>query len=74
MMPLCTTATFSAGGMSGCALTSLGTPWVAQRVWPMPTLPLTGRAATRRSSAASLPAARRSSNEPLASVASPAES
>ena len=34
MMPLCTTASFSVA--CGCALFSVGLPWVAQRVWPMP--------------------------------------
>ena len=34
MMPLCTTATRSVA--CGCALLSVGLPWVAQRVWPMP--------------------------------------
>ena len=26
----------------GCALLSVGLPWVAQRVWPMPMVPLSG--------------------------------
>ena len=34
MMPLCTTASLSVA--CGCALFSVGLPWVAQRVWPMP--------------------------------------
>ncbi len=34
MMPLCTTASRSVA--CGCALFSVGLPWVAQRVWPMP--------------------------------------
>ncbi len=38
MMPLCTTASFSVAW--GCALFSVGLPWVAQRVWPMPIGPL----------------------------------
>ena len=58
----------------GWALVSLGSPCVAQRVWPMPVVPRTGFRATRRSSSASLPSARRNSIEPLARVASPAES
>ena len=37
MMPLCTTASFSVA--CGCALFSVGRPWVAQRVWPMPMVP-----------------------------------
>ena len=38
MMPLCTTASFSVA--CGWALFSVGLPWVAQRVWPMPMVPL----------------------------------
>ena len=37
MMPLCTTTTSPA--LCGWALVSDGRPWVAQRVWPMPTVP-----------------------------------
>ena len=33
MMPLWTTATVPSASRCGCALTSLGAPWVAQRVW-----------------------------------------
>ncbi len=40
MMPLCTTAMRSVA--CGCALLSVGLPWVAQRVWPMPIVPLSG--------------------------------
>ena len=40
MMPLCTTETSSV--MCGCALASVGLPWVAQRVWPMPVSPSSG--------------------------------
>ena len=36
MMPLCTTATRPCWPRCGWALTSLGAPWVAQRVCPMP--------------------------------------
>ena len=38
MMPLCTTDTSSV--MCGWALASIGLPWVAQRVWPMPVSPM----------------------------------
>ena len=38
MMPLCTTASRSVA--CGCALLSVGAPCVAQRVWPMPMVPL----------------------------------
>ena len=40
MMPLWTSATPSL--TCGWALVSLGTPWVAQRVWPMPVTPPRG--------------------------------
>ena len=40
MMPLWTIATRSVA--CGCALTSFGPPWVAQRVWPMPMVPASG--------------------------------
>ena len=40
MMPLCTTASRSVA--CGCALLSVGRPWVAQRVWPMPMVPVSG--------------------------------
>ena len=36
MMPLCTTAMRFCASVCGCALVSFGSPWVAQRVWPMP--------------------------------------
>ena len=39
MIPLWTTATVPAASVCGWALTSLAGPCVAQRVWPMPTLP-----------------------------------
>ena len=47
MIPLCTTASLSVAW--GWALFSVGRPWVAQRVWPMPTAPCSGsrRAALR---------------------------
>ena len=46
MMPLWTTATRSVA--CGCALFSVGLPWVAQRVWPMPVWPASGFAAQPR--------------------------
>ena len=36
MMPLWTTAMRLCASVWGCALVSFGSPWVAQRVWPMP--------------------------------------
>lgn len=40
MMPLWTTATLPSASRCGWALTSEGAPWVAQRVWAMPVVPL----------------------------------
>ena len=40
MMPLWTTAILPAASRCGCALRSVGLPWVAQRVWPIPVLPI----------------------------------
>ena len=57
MMPLCTTAT--SPERWGWALVSLGRPWVAQRVWPMPRRPLTGSLASFSARRLSLPWARR---------------
>ncbi len=42
MMPLCTTAMLLSQLICGCAFTKFGAPWVAQRVWAMPMVPLTG--------------------------------
>jgi hypothetical protein len=39
----------------GWALVSVGAPWVAQRVWPMPVLPRIGSRTSRSESAMSLP-------------------
>ena len=41
MMPLWTTAILPFWLTWGWEFTSLGAPWVAQRVWPMPTVPST---------------------------------
>ena len=40
MIPLWMTATRPAASRCGWALRSVGRPWVAQRVWPMPVVPL----------------------------------
>jgi hypothetical protein len=45
-------------------LATLGAPWVAQRVWPMPMAPLIGSWLTNSDSAESLPSARRRSSVP----------
>ena len=72
MMPLWTTATLSVA--CGCALLSVGLPWVAQRVCPMPVWPASGSARSRVSRFFSLPSARRRSRWSPSSVATPAES
>ena len=41
-MPLCTTTTFPVVSECGWAFTSVGAPWVAQRVWPTPRWPVAG--------------------------------
>ena len=40
MMPLCTSTTALSSLWWGWAFSVDGSPWVAQRVWPMPQLPL----------------------------------
>ena len=62
MMPLCTTASRSVA--CGCALLSVGLPWVAQRVWPMPMVPASGSRCSRASRLRSLPSARRRVSAP----------
>src|ERR1043165_9217998 len=42
MMPLWITTTSPVQSRCGCALFSFGLPCVAQRVWPMPNVPLSG--------------------------------
>ena len=73
MIPLWTTATLPLASTCGCALTSLAGPWVAQRVWPMPTLPLNrlGRSASR---SRTRPAFLATLSPLLLSTAMPAES
>ncbi|CAM5571450.1 hypothetical protein SBADM41S_00121 [Streptomyces badius] len=39
MIPLWTTATLFSASRCGCAFSSLGAPWVAQRVWAIPVVP-----------------------------------
>ena len=51
MIPLCTTAICPVQSTCGCALRSLGAPWVAQRVCAIPQEPVTG-SRPRASSAA----------------------
>jgi len=72
MMPLCTTAMRSAASRWGCALMSLGSPCVAQRVCPMPVVPLK-RAGTVAARSATRPLVLRTLM-PLFATAIPAES
>ena len=57
MMPLWTIA-MPSREMCGCALRSLGTPCVAQRVWAIPRLPFAGSASSASSSLRTLPTVR----------------
>ena len=72
MMPLCTTAT--PPYRCGWAFSSVGRPWVAQRVWPMPVLPETGSAFSRSTRFWSFPLLRRMSSPAGPTAATPAES
>ena len=75
MMPLCTTATRRPWPRCGWALRSLGAPWVAHRVCPMPiVVPGSGSSEITFSRFASLPARLRHSMRPASTRATPAES
>lgn len=54
MMPLWTTATLLSASRCGWAFSSLGAPWVAQRVWAIPVVPVK-RLGTRASSSRTRP-------------------
>ena len=74
MIPLCTIATRPDASTCGCALPSVGAPWVAHRVWPIPTVPAS-RFGSDSSSTPSLPARRCTRSAPLdVTTAMPAES
>ena len=60
-MPLWTTTRVPVPSRWGWAFSSVGRPWVAQRVWPMPKVPWMGLSAMTVSRLRSLPGARRSS-------------
>ena len=61
--------------MCGCALTSLGAPWVAQRVCPTPTVDTgSGASAIAFSRLASLPAFFDTASREPATTVIPAES
>ena len=72
-MPLCTTAIEPSALVCGWALASLGAPWVAHRVCPMPSLP-PSRFGRTASSWESLPAALWTRTVPPETSAMPAES
>ncbi len=72
MIPLWTSATGPA--MCGWALPTVGAPWVAQRVWAIPTVPGSGSPASSRCRLSSLPSARRRLSSPPSTVQMPAES
>ena len=72
MIPLCTTT--NGPERCGWAFSSLGRPWVAQRVWPMPRVPGTPAGPMAASSAAILPTLRRTAISPPSRMATPAES
>ena len=74
MMPLWAIASRPLQSVWGWALRSTGGPWVAQRVWPMPTLAPAGASPTAAASSASFPERRRRHTSPSACRATPAES
>ena len=73
MIPLWATAMFPVQSTCGCAFASLGSPWVAQRVCPMPTVPRS-RFGSAASSCAILPTALCTLSPLRATTATPAES
>ena len=74
MMPLWTTAMRLAPSRWGWAFCSVGRPWVAQRVWPIPTVPDKGCWRRRPSSPESFPTLRRMENLFPSKTTTPAES
>ena len=75
MIPLCTTASWPPQSVCGCAFGSVGGPWVAHRVCPMPTWPRSGGLlASASTRLASLPARFSDASTPSATTATPAES
>ena len=74
MMPLCTTTMRPVQSWWGWAFSSVGRPWVAQRVWPRPHSPESGSAAMLAARFCSLPAERRRTTTPSLTTATPAES
>ena len=75
MIPLWTTAILPAASRCGWALRSVGLPWVAHRVWPIPVVEGSiGSAASSDRRFSSLPAFLRMAMAPPATTATPAES
>ena len=81
MIPLWITATLPLVDRCGWALRSVGPPWVAHRVWPIPVVPLLMSAMTSSppsvrafSRLESLPARLHVNSSPLETMATPAES
>ena len=72
-MPLCTTAIDPSALTWGCALASLGAPWVAHRVCPMPIFP-PSRFGSAAWSLASFPSFLYTRNARRETSATPAES
>ena len=58
----------------GWAFISVTPPWVAHLVWPIPTVPDSGDAASRADSIFNFPTARLTCKSPLSMVAIPEES
>ena len=73
MIPLWITATRPVQSTCGCALRSVGAPWVAHRVWPKPTVPAGPPDPRALSSSESFPA-RFTTVRPPSTTATPAES
>jgi hypothetical protein len=74
MMPLCTTTSSPDPSVCGCAFSSVGRPWVAQRVCPSPMEPSMGRSRRMPSRFLMRPAARRICRPSGPITAAPAES
>ena len=74
MIPLWTTTILPWQSWWGWAFSSLGRPWVAQRVWPIPKAPAMGSARRLSSRFLSLPTDRRRNISQFCTTATPAES
>ena len=74
MIPLWTSAIRSWQSVWGWALISVGAPWVAQRVWPIPIVPAVGSDSTSASSSESRPGSLEIRSPRPLMMARPAES